>query len=203
MATSSSLCPGRLAFTLVFNQEGVKQLLASTSEDILKAYAAVSDSQPAMRWLLQNGKISPEGKIEYDRRAARRAFPDNDNGGRHGSSQEMDDLSQISREAAGVISDLLAARNAPDNEARTVALTKAFGGLGESKLPHEEVLRVLVQLIDPMNMTADFVASVTRSKKEPKLEAHYVLKRDRPDNELLRLAGEAKTRFAQPSILVD
>ena len=84
-----------------------------------------------------------------------------------------------------------------------MALTKAFGGLGESKLNYEEVMRVFVQLVDPMNMTADFVANVDRSKKEPKLAAHYVLKRDRPDNELLRLAGEAKTRFAQPSILVD
>ena len=194
---------GSIAFTLVFSQEGVKQLLAASSDDILKAYAAVSDSQPAMRWLLQNGKMTPEGKIEYSHRAAQRAFPDNDRGGHHGSSREMSDLANISREAAGLVSDLLAARNAPDNEARSVALTKAFGGLGKSEMPHEEVLRVLVQLIDPMNMTADFVANVERSKKEPKLAAHYVLKRGRPDNELLRLAGEAKTRFAQPSVLVD
>lgn len=57
---------------------------------------------------------------------------------------------------------------------------------------------MFVQLVDPLNLTADFVANVTRSKKEQKLSAHYVLKRGRPDNELLRLAGEAKTRFAPP-----
>ncbi len=191
---------GAISFTLVFSQEGVKQLLASSNEDILKAYAAVCDSQPAMRWLTANGRVQNDGKVTYDWKAARRAFPDEVDSDRRTPADELAHLAKVS---AGILADIAAARSAPDNEARSVALTKAFGGLGRSGLTYEESMRVFVQLIDPMNMTADFVATVERSKKEPKLAAHYVLKRGRPDNELLRLAGEAKTRFAQPSILVD
>ena len=197
---------GSIAFTLVFTQKAVKDLAAATADDILKAYAAVSDSQPAMRWLLANGKISEDGRIDYSRRDARRAFPDDFGGGprgRHGNSREMDDLSQISREMAGLVTDLLEVRNAPDNEARSAALAKAFGGLGKSGLGYDEAVRVFVQLVDPMDLTADFTASMNRSKKEEKLNMHYALKKNRPDNELLKLAGEAKARFAQPSILVD
>lgn len=195
---------GAISFTLVFNQQAVKELVSATAEDVVKAYAAVSDSQPAMRWLLANGKIEDDGAISYSRREARRAFPDDfGHRGARSSSPEIDDMAQISRETAGLVADLLAARNAPDNEARAAALTKAFGGLGQSGLGYDEALRVFVQLVDPMGLTGDFVATVNRPKKEADLNMHLVLKRDRPENELLRDAGAAKARFAEPSILVD
>lgn len=198
---------GSIAMTLVFNQAAVKELLAATAQDVVKAYAAVSDSQPAMKWLLANGTIAEDGSISYDWRAARRAFPDDQYGhggrGNGGRAEEISDMATIARETAGIVADLMAARNAPDNQARSAALTKAFGGLGESKLPYEQALRVFVQLVDPMNLTGDFVASVNRPKKEADLSLHYALKKGRPDNPLLSLAGEAKSRFAEPSILVD
>lgn len=198
---------GSIAMTLVFNQNAVKELLSATAQDVVKAYAAVSDSQPAMRWLLANGQVADDGSISYDWRAARRAFPDDQygHGGRNsgGRAEEISDMARIARETAGIVSDLMAARNAPDNQARSAALAKAFGGLGESKLPYEEALRVFVQLVDPMNLTGDFTARVDRPKKEGDLSLHYALKKGRPDNALLSLAGEAKSRFAEPSILVD
>jgi len=190
---------GAIAFTLVFNQEGVKQLTASTAQDIVKAYAAVAESQPVMKWLLENGKISEEGKVSYDWKKARRAFPDTD----HNRSSEYSELRELAREASGLVADVFAARNAPDNKTRAELLAKAFSGAGESGLAYDQALRVFVQLVDPMNLTADFVASVDRPKKEQDLKLHYVLKKGRPENELLLLAGEAKSRFAEPSVLVD
>lgn len=190
---------GAIAFTLVFDQAGVAQLLAATAEDVLKSYAAVSDSQPAMKWLLANGKLGADGKMDYDRDAARRQFPDKNDG----RGSEANDLPALAKEAAGLVSDLLAARNAPDNAARSAALVMAFGGLGQSGLAYDRALRVFIQLVDPMHLTGDFVASVERTKKEGDLSLHYALKKGRPDNELLKLAGEAKSRFAEPSILVD
>jgi len=191
---------GSMSFTLVFNQEGVKQLLAATAEDVLKAYAAVSDTSDAARWLLANGQVRENGKIDYDWRAVRRAFPDD----RHSDRPTpADDMRQVVREVSGIVEDLMAARGAANNQARSEALAKAVGGLGESKLSYERALRVFIQLVDPMNLTADFVANSDRSKKEKDLAMHLVLKRGRPDNALLSLAGEAKSRFAEPSILVD
>ncbi|MDD5304526.1 MAG: hypothetical protein PHS14_15625, partial [Elusimicrobia bacterium] len=131
---------GAIAFTLVFNQEAVKQLTAATAEDILKSYAATVESSPAMKWLLANGKIGADGKMDYDWNAARNAFPDTNDG----RSSEVNDLPTLAKEAAGLVADLLAARNAPDNESRSVALTKAFGGLGESGLAYDRALRVFI-----------------------------------------------------------
>lgn len=193
---------GSMAFTLVFSQEGVKQLIAATAQDVLKAYAAVSDTSEAARWLLANGQIRENGKIDYDWRAVRRAFPDEDRFS-HDRSGPASDMRQVVREVAGMVEDLAAARNAPDNQARSEALAKAFSGLGEGRLEYDKVLRVFVQLVDPMNLTGDFVAQMDRPKKEKDLAMHVVLKRNRPDNELLNLAGQAKSRFAEPSILVD
>ncbi len=164
-----------IAFTLVFNQEAVKQLMAATSEDIVKSYAAVADSPSVMNRFL--------------------CFI--------GCRDEKDELRALAQEASGLVADLLAVRNAPDNESRSAALAKAFGGLGQSGLSYDRALRVFVQLVDPMDLTADFVAVVDRPKGKEDLALHYVLKRDRPDNELLRSAGEAKSRFAEPSILMD
>ncbi|MCM2304784.1 MAG: hypothetical protein NDJ72_08785 [Elusimicrobia bacterium] len=198
---------GAIAFTLVFNQEAVKQMAAATAEDIMKSYAATVDSLPAAKWLLANGAHNPKnGKVEYDWRAARKAFPDRDNdmrGGGGSRSYEEGEIEHMAKVAAGLIADLAAARDAKDNEARSVALAKAFGGLGESGLPYDEAVRVFVQLVDPMNLTADFTAKVDRPKKEGDLSLHFALKKGRPDNVLLQLAGEAKSRFAEPSILVD
>ncbi len=166
---------GSIAFTLVFNQEAVKQLMAATTEDIVRSYAAVAGSPSlANRFLCLIG-----------------------------CRDEEDELRALAREASGVVADLLAVRDAPDNEARSEALVKAFGGLGQSGLSYDRALRVFVQLVDPMSLTADFVATVDRPQGKEDLALHYVLKKNRPDNELLRTAGEAKSRFAEPSILTD
>ncbi|MBI2384472.1 MAG: hypothetical protein HYV14_00505 [Elusimicrobia bacterium] len=198
---------GAIAFTLVFNQEGVKQLTAATAEDVIRSYTATVDSIPAAKWLLANGALNPKnGKVEYDWRAAREAFPDRDDtmrGGGGNRSYEEGEIEHMAKVASGLIADLASARDAKDNESRSAALAKAFAGLGESGLPYDEALRVFVQLVDPMNLTADFTARVDRPKKEGDLALHFALKKGRPDNKLLQLAGEAKSRFAEPSILVD
>ncbi|UPT75539.1 MAG: hypothetical protein M0D55_07645 [Elusimicrobiota bacterium] len=82
---------GAMAFTLVFNQEAVKQLTAATSDDIIRSYAATVDSIPAMKWLMENGRLNGRtGEVEYDWRAARKAFPDpfNDRGAGQRSWEE-------------------------------------------------------------------------------------------------------------------
>ncbi|MBI5247759.1 MAG: hypothetical protein HY923_11325 [Elusimicrobia bacterium] len=196
---------GTVAFTLVFTQKAVDQLIHATPEDVIRSYAATVDSMPAMQWLMNNGKLNEHtGKIDYDWRAARKAFPDPFDDRAAGSrSWEEGEISRMAKEAAGLIADLAKARDASDNVARSAALVTAFNGKGESKMVYDRALRVFVQLVDPMNLTADFVANVDRPKKETDVRAHYVLKRNRPENELLKLAGEAKARVANPSILVD
>lgn len=184
---------GSMAFTLVFSQEGVKQLAAATALEVLKAYAAVCEASPALSWLLANAKTGADGNLIYDEEAADLAFPDGEDGL---ASDEWITLESLAKEAAGLVADLLAVRDALDNRARSAALAKAFAG-------YDKALRVFIQLVDPLHITGDLVVEVDRPKGRKDLSLHYVLKKGRAQSTLLQEAGEAKARFAQPSILTD
>ncbi|MBI3563720.1 MAG: hypothetical protein HY079_00830 [Elusimicrobia bacterium] len=198
---------GTLSMTLVFNQQAVKDILAAPAEAVLKAFGASlgdRDERAMVEWLTQHGRIK-DGKVDYSWREASRAFPSDDEFGRGGASNDrVNELSRLSRAAADLIADLAEARDAKDNEARAQALAKVVGGKGRGDLAYEDVLRVLVQFVDPMDLTGDFVANVSVSTKGVKSPSqHLVLKSGRQEVPLLREAGDAKSRFAEPSILTD
>jgi len=198
---------GLMSFTLVFNEKAVKDVLAAPAQEVLKAFAASVgvDDRPLVEWLAAHGTVKG-GRVDYDWREARRAFPSEGNdiarGGR--SNERTRQLEQLSQRAAGLLADLAGARDAKTNEDRAQALAATIGGEGESGLAYEDALRVLVQFVDPMDLTGDFVANVSVSTKGVKSpNQHLVLKKGRAEVPLLKDAGDAKARFAEPSILVD
>lgn len=196
---------GMVSFTLVFNQKAVSDAINAAVDDVLRSYAATQDrwSRPMADWLVENARVAA-GKIEYDRGAARRRFGGDALNRHENQDQELNSLAWMAREASGLLMDLEAARTAPDAESRAAAVARLIGGRGESGLAYEEVIRVLVQLVDPKDLTGDFYASLDRPKTAGgDATIHMRLKKDRPDNPLLQSAGEAKNRFAEPSILLD
>lgn len=198
---------GLTSLTLVFNQQAVKDVLAASSQEALKAFAASlgADDRPMMEWLVAHGVLK-DGKLDYSWKEARRAFPSSDSevGRGGGNDENTRQLDSLSKQAAGLIADLAAGRDAKDNEARAQALATMIGGKGKSGLAYEDVLKVLVQFVDPMDLTGDFVANVSVSTKGVKSpNQHLVLKKGRPEITLLKDAGDAKARFAEPSILTD
>lgn len=197
---------GLMSFTLVLNQQAVRDVLAASAQEALKAFAASvgADDRPMAEWIAAHGTVK-DGKIDYNWREARKAFPDEGDVGRGNSSDSNTrQLDALSKQAAGLIADLAAGRDAKDNEARAQALATMIGGKGKSGLAYEDVLKVLVQFVDPMDLTGDFVANVSASTKGVNSpNQHLVLKKGRPEITLLKDAGDAKARFAEPSILTD
>ncbi len=196
---------GLVSFTLVLNQKAVRDILAAPSDEVLLAFAASLDAtdKPLMDWLAANGKVGKNNELAYSWREARRAFPQ-DSRGEPAQSDPTNTLAQLSRQAAALLSDLATARDAKNNEDRARAMATMIGGGGKSELAYEDCLRVLVQLVDPLDVSGDLVANVSSSSKDVKSASnHLVLKKDRPEVPLLKEAGDAKSRFAQPSILVD
>lgn len=198
---------GMLSFTLVFNQKAVRDILAAPSKEVLQAFSAALDAsdKPMMDWLVANAKVGQDNRLSYSWHAARSAFPeDSSNENRGGQSDPANAIAALSRHAAAFLADLASARDARSNEDRAQALAKMIGGKGKSGLAYEDSLRVLVQLVDPMDLSGDFVANISSSSKGVKsANNHLVLKKGRPEVPLLKEAGDAKARFAQPSILVD
>jgi len=203
---------GMISLTLAFNQKAVRDMLSASTDQVLRAFSASlgaahmgiidGTDKPLMDWLVANGKYK-DGKMAYDASAANRAFPSENNPGR-GDEDKARSLSNLSEKAAGLLADLAAARGAKDNEARAEQIAKIVGGRGESGLAYEDVLRVLVQLVDPLDVTGDFVASIQATSRGVKnTNAHLVLKNGRQEVPMLKDAGETKSRFAQPSVLTD
>ena len=186
---------GTMSFTLVLNQKAVRDILAAPTESIVKAMGAVVDSsdRPALEWLAANAKYQ-DGSLVFSRREAQQAFP----GG------EVRDVASLSAKAAKVLADLAAARDAKSNVERSEALAKMVGGRGESGLAYEDIMKVLVQMVDPMDVTGDFVNNIDiGTKGVVGQKGHLVLKKGRAEVEGLRAAGETRNRFAEPSPLVD
>lgn len=187
---------GTVSLTLVFNQKAVRDAVSAASKEMLEALAASMGpmERPMMEWLAANGRIEGS-RLVYDRSAAGERFPE---------EGAANDLRTLSLTAAGLVTDLAAARDADSNDHRAEALSSALGGRGKSGLSYEKVLRVMVQFVDPLDLTGDFVASVKNSSKGGKdTEGHLVLKQGRAEVPLLRGAGEARARFAEPSVLYD
>lgn len=110
---------------------------------------------------------------------------------------------ELSRRTAGVLADLAAARGAATNEERAQALTRMIGGRGRSGLSYEDVMRVLVQFVDPADLRGDLVYNVAiETQGMPKTQDHLVLK-GRGDIPGLHQAAATKNRFLQPSPLFD
>lgn len=189
---------GWLSFTMVMNRKAVKDALSVSTEEVLKAFARsvpLADRDWA-QWLVANGRLE-DGRLAYDQVKARREL---------GISEEMGTswLDKLGTEAAGLAQDLAAAAGAATPEGRAEALAKALSHKNASGLKPHEILRVLVQFMDPLDVTGDFVSATDGGSKSPvKVAAHYQLKEGRAEVPMLKEAGETRGRFADGSVLTD
>jgi pyruvate/2-oxoglutarate dehydrogenase complex dihydrolipoamide acyltransferase (E2) component len=188
---------GWVSLTMVINQKAVREALAASSAEILKAWAfgtPVQDRSWA-EWLVKNGKLEG-GRLVYDQGKASRDL------GIEIGGQSW--LAKMSQEAGGLVGDLAEAAAAPSNEERAAKLAKAFSQESRSGLPHKEVFRVLIQFVDPMDITGDFIAAVEGTHKNAlEIKARYVLKQGRAEVPHLGEAGETRGRFSNGSVLSD
>ncbi len=200
---------GIVAFTLVFNQKAVREITEATPEQVLRAVTAAAEAscRPFGDWLIANSKMK-SGVPTFSYPDARREFHEKnvlDEGTWvPAGSRPTEKLELLSRRAAEIIADLATVRAAKTNEARAEALAMIMSGRGRSELGYEDAMMILVQFVDPMDLTGDFTANLRSSSKGvADTNSHLILKKSRADVALLKDAGETKARFAEPSILTD
>lgn len=190
---------GGIAFTFVFSQKAIAAIVNAANELIVRCYANTlvdKADRAALNWILDNGTMQERGKLTIDGQALKDKFNYDDNA--------VNWTNGLCQTAGQIIKDVESVRQAATPEARSEAIVKLLSGRGKSGIGYNDMMRVLVQLVDPLDVTADLVINVNKSiKGNPDLHAHMMLKKDRPDNPGLKAAGEAKNRFAQPSELVD
>ncbi len=187
---------GWLSFTLVMNQRAVKDALAASSGEVLKAFARsmTGDERDMVEWLIKNGKLKKK-RFEYDSTRAKTDLKLN--------NSEDSWMRNLSEKAAGLVRDIAEASAETDPVARAEKFAKVFSHKNRSGLEHGDVMRVLVQFADPLDLTGDFVSAIEGLWGAPDAKAHYVLKKDRSEVPLLGKAGKTRSRFVDGSILTD
>ncbi len=187
---------GWVSMTMVINQKAVAEALKASAGEILKAFAVatpVADREMA-EWLVKNGRLEGDRLVYDERRAAEELhFRDGSRGW----------LAKMSREAAGVVSDIGQASAAATPEERAAKLAKAFSHENQSGLTHKDVFRILIQFVDPLDLSGDFIAASEGGKRSVSVKAHYVLKKGRAEVANLGAAGATRGRFVDGSILQD
>lgn len=190
---------GWVSMTMVINQKAVADALSASASELLKAFAVAAPAadREMAEWLVRNGRLEGDRLVYDQRRAAEELnFRDDDN--------SRGWLAKMSREAAGMVRDIGEASAAATPEERAAKLAKAFSHENRSGLSHKDVFRVLIQFVDPLDLSGDFIAaSEGTTKKAAGVKAHYVLKKGRAEVARLGEAGATRGRFVDGSVLQD
>lgn len=193
------------AFSLVFNQNALQDILWAPAAVVFKAYgnAMSAEKRAQLEMALAHGSLSETGEFSLDRGRLRtelwrKGFDTHSQQGR----ELIDDIARLARRAAGMVQDLIAARK-EDWKGRVAALTDIIAGEGKSGLEYEEVMRVFVQLTDPANLFGEFrIQTNKKIKGEKDVTGRYLLNRASQDP-AYREALLMKERFAEPGLLND
>jgi len=190
------------AFTMVFNETALRDVLWAQPQTVVKAYVnALNPSDRAlMQRVIAKGEIKDDGKIVYD--------PDKLGLSRdelYGDSERqgvVPTITDLSLRATALVQDLLKARDG-DWAHRTQSLVRMTSGKGKSDLRYDDLMKVFVQLTDAENLFGEFFYSTDKKLKDEKdVSARYILNKQN-SNKLLQESVQLKERFSEPSLLSD
>ncbi|MBI4375489.1 MAG: hypothetical protein HY549_03470 [Elusimicrobia bacterium] len=199
---------GISAFTLLLNDKAITDIGRASDAEVLKAYLhAMTDrrEREMMEWVIENGKFSG-GSIYYDFSSFRQSFYHSDD------LQEGDGrIRQLISYAEGLLKDVHRLRTRVDAQGEPVAshvqaerLSEILAGRGASGLPYEYIMKVLVQLVDPADIWAEFSVSLdARGEKRHKVQRRFLINREKGETEVIRRMSETMGRFARSSKLGD
>ena len=108
----------------------------------------------------------------------------------------------LAQAAASLAKTLGRAAKAATPEAQAKAIANLLSGSAKHGLEYGKVLDVLVQLVDPLQISAEYFVDAVKAKGG-ETRARYLLNPDSGDQKLLEAAAEARARFQQPSPLTD
>ncbi|MDD5210493.1 MAG: hypothetical protein PHV36_13970 [Elusimicrobiales bacterium] len=192
-------------FSLLISERGLQDILLAPAQAIVKAYLNV------MRELMPDivnrisglFSVNAAGKVSYDRQAAEKrmagiAVTEGYN--------PMDDVKILAHGAEEVIKDLAAVRNAPGWKAQSATLAAVATGKSHSDFGYEDFLKVVVQLTDPLNVSAQvFLSTDKKVKGEADVAQTYQFFNNRNDSFDANIAdvNQMRNRFADPATLTD
>lgn len=197
---------GMSAFTLAFNQKAVSDILSASPLVVLRAYAnALSGlARRMMEWMVDNATLAG-GLLEYDDFRLMEAMGLDWHQDQGDANWARSQAADHAKTAMAVTRDLASAAALAEPGQRAQAFRDLLAGNGESGLAYDELLRVLVQLVDPLDLSGEFFAFMVREGGgRPKEELRLRLAlHGQGQHPLLEAAAQARNRFVEPSLLID
>jgi hypothetical protein len=196
---------GLTSLTVAFSPKAIADIVASSAETVLRAVANATGELAARmtEWVLANGALNKNGEFEYDSFRMLEAMGFNWHTDEEDSRRARVLMRQLASDAADLLKDFAAVAAAATPRERAEAFLKVMSGGGKSDLDYDEVMRVLVQLVDPLDVSAEFFTYVSRGKKNGKdIKARFGLHGAHQDPRLEALA-RARNRFIEPTFLSD
>ena len=194
---------GASALTLSFSTGAIAGMLSAGPAAVLDAYANALDGaqRVAADWLVAHATVSASGVglgFMQAARAARALAAES------GASPFA--LFRALRAGASTVSALVKgladAAQAPTPEARAQTLSDLLSGKEKRGLSYSGVLRVLIQFVDPAQMSAEYFLDLVQGKRGRETRTRYVMN-DGPDGGLQDAATKARELFQAPSPLSD
>ena len=191
---------GVVALAVFINSKGVQDFLGASHEDVIKAYINAQDAavQAVMLPLLAKAdtKIEKDGTISYKESSisGQLAKSGKDAPG------AVEAIRSVARAATYLIKDLERVRNIEKPEARADALRRLIDGAGNSGLSYQDLFKVLVQLTDPMNVSAEYQIVIDKCKGEPNISLYGRLNEKAADDTALKAMQNAVKRERQTKI---
>lgn len=191
------------ALTVVLNQKAVQDILRASAAEVVKCYVnALDDAEKKIMTdvlALPDTKLSRDGSLKY------KLAPMTKSMDKPNVDSLQASIASMASTAAKIVKDLAEAAAAKTPEEQAQAFSRVMAGAGKSGLAYENILKVLVQLVDPLDISAEFYARTDKHiKGEKDVNVRYILNdRKVADDKLLGQMLDARKRFIEPTKLTD
>ena len=198
---------GVMNFKLLISESGVQDILTAPAEALMKAYMnMMREFVPAIvDKVMDLFYIDKDGKVGFDsREAARRVSgtsADYEN-----PVKPADVVKELALGATEMIRDIASVRDAGGWKAQSETLSKVAAGNSGSGLSYDDFLKVVVQVVDPMHVSAEvFVHTDKKVQGEADVTQNYKFFNNKDNSFDANIAevNQMQARFAEPATLTD
>ena len=187
-----------MAFAINFNENAVATIIAAPANMLIKAFANSLDqaSRAIMMKVLSVSSIGDDGKIKNKQRDLERVLGASLDTVGNDQNSLSSQISSFCYTATRLVRDVVKIRTAGDWKARSEMLAKVIAGQGKSGLKYGEILKVLVQVVSPGDVSAELLYQAEKKHGDKDdISVQYSYNSDNPSFAGVENAKDTKDHF--------
>jgi hypothetical protein len=190
-----------MSFTLMCDEAAARDIVAAPVAALVKAFAASldDDSRDLFQKALSVSTINADGSLSYQEGALAAALGVNAEEDAALPCGLLCQIDSLSATAAEIVADVASIRDEKDVGARSARFCQILSGKSQSGLAYADLLRVLVQFVNPADISADLTVHAGGK------DAHYSFNAGNASSEAaaIKKLKLAQGRFGAPPVLSD